>query len=82
MPQKKIIPIKINYLLIVLLLFSFTGFAQKTIIGKVISDSSKQPLAGATVQVKGTNIAAATNSDGSFSINVPKSNSSLLISWI
>ena len=80
--QKKIRPLKINFLLIVLLLFSFTGFTQKTITGKVISNASRQPILGATIQVKGTHIATQTNNDGSFSIDVPKNNSILVVSEV
>lgn len=80
MPHKKIGWFKINFILVVLLLFSGNMFAQKTITGKVISDSGKQSIAGATIQVKGTNSATQTNSDGSFSIIVPGNNSTLVIS--
>lgn len=80
--QKKIRPLKVNFFFIILLLFSFTGFSQKTITGKVISNASKQPILGATIQVKGTHLATQTNNNGSFSIDVPKNNSTIVISEV
>jgi len=55
-----------------LLLFSCSLFAQKSVSGRVISGADKQPLAGATIQIRGTKIATQTGSDGSFSISSPK----------
>src|SRR5256885_15522803 len=47
------------------------AFAQnRTITGK-ITDASGQPLVGATVAAKGSNISTQTNSEGIFSITVP-----------
>lgn len=73
-------PTKINllvrgYLLaLFLMFFSFNVFAQKAITGKVTNKASGQPIAGATVQVKGTTNVSITNNDGAFTINAgPKS---------
>ena len=63
-------------------MFSCAAFAQKTITGKVINSTSKEPLAGATVLVKGTKIATQTSSDGTFSVKAPKDNSIIAISEI
>ncbi len=82
MLRNKISPFKIILLLVASLLFSNMGFSQRTITGMIISDSSKQPITGATIQVKGSNAATQTRSDGSFSIEVPKNNSTLIISEI
>jgi TonB-linked SusC/RagA family outer membrane protein len=76
MPKKK------NVLLIGFLLFACATFAQKTITGKVINNSTKQPIPGATVQVKGTKVAQQTNPDGFFSINAPKDNITLVVSVV
>ncbi len=53
-----------------LLLFSNLIFAQKTVTGK-IRDSNDQPVAGATIAVKGTNVGTQTDGSGNFSIAVP-----------
>jgi TonB-dependent starch-binding outer membrane protein SusC len=82
MLPKKISPLKISFILFTLLMFSFRGFAQKTITGKIMDNDTKQPLAGVTIRVEGTNVGTQTNTDGSFSINVPKNNSTLLLSEV
>ena len=47
------------------------AFAQnKTITGK-ITDANGQPIVGATVAARGSNVATQTNSDGIFSLTVP-----------
>ncbi len=79
-------PFKTNTLLKVCLLaclslLSFNLFAQKTVTGRIIGNTDKQPVVGATVQVKGTKFATQTGADGSFSIPV-KENSTLVISSV
>ncbi|MBA4167793.1 MAG: carboxypeptidase-like regulatory domain-containing protein, partial [Chitinophagaceae bacterium] len=54
--------------------------AQQPVRGKLKSVSG-EPLAGATVQVKGTNISSVTTPDGGFSI-AASSNSTLVFSYI
>src|SRR6266566_4796299 len=81
-------PFKTNVLaryyccLAIVLLCSSSLFAQKTVTGKVTSNADKQPIAGATVQVKGTKIATQTNADGTFSVSSPKDIGDLLISVV
>ena len=60
-------------------LFSTVLIAQKTITGK-ITDANGQPVAGATVAVRGSNLATQTNSNGEYTITVPNANSRLVIS--
>ncbi|WP_207512366.1 SusC/RagA family TonB-linked outer membrane protein [Longitalea luteola] len=70
------------WLAIVLLLPATTILAQlKTITGKV-TDSNNQPITGATVTVKGSNVATQTNAEGSFSISVPNTSAVLVISSV
>ncbi|HLX91672.1 MAG TPA: TonB-dependent receptor [Puia sp.] len=71
-----------HVLAVLLLLFSFTTFAQKTVTGRITSNTDKQPLPGATIQVKGTKVATQTGVDGTFSIKVPKDNSVIAISVV
>jgi len=69
---------KVLFVLFVLSL-SICGFAQnKKISGKVIS-STNNPMAGATVQVKGTSVSTATAEDGSFTITPPGSGRVVLV---
>jgi len=60
------------------LLLTVVVFAQKKITGKVVGSDGK-PVAGATIQVKGSNTGTSTLEDGSFSITVPQ-NATLQIS--
>src|ERR1044072_7516507 len=54
---------------------------QKTITGK-ITDPSNQPVAGASVTVKGSNIATQTNADGFLTISVPNASAVLVFSSV
>jgi TonB-dependent starch-binding outer membrane protein SusC len=70
------------WLAILLLLPATTILAQqKTISGKV-TDTNNQPVTGATVSVKGSNVATQTNPEGFFSIPVPNSSAVLLFSSV
>lgn len=57
--------------------------AQDVVIrGKVSSKTTGEPLSGATVTVKGTTVTTATDADGNFSINSPRPNAILVISYV
>jgi TonB-linked SusC/RagA family outer membrane protein len=62
-------------------LLSSVAFSQKTVSGKV-TDASNQPLVGATVAVKETDVATQTNSAGDFTIAVPGGRNILVITSI
>ncbi|MBA3972424.1 MAG: carboxypeptidase-like regulatory domain-containing protein, partial [Bacteroidetes bacterium] len=73
----------INYVLwMFLFVIPFGVFAQTNYTGKVIEGASGNPLAGATIQISGTNLTTFSGGDGSFSIQSPNSNASLLISYV
>jgi TonB-dependent starch-binding outer membrane protein SusC len=82
MPKKKTGLNKICCMMAGLLLLSCVAFAQRTITGKVINKVNQQPVANATVQVRGTVIATQTDAAGAFSIVVPKNNSELEITSV
>ena len=69
-------------LTILTLLFSFTVFAQVFPVSGKITSADGQPLAGVTIQVKGTDTKTASNSDGSFQIIAPSANSVLVLSYV
>src|SRR4030095_9480810 len=72
-----------SWLTVCLLFFATIAFAQpKTVTGKVTSEKDKQAVFGATVAVKGTNVATQTNVDGSFTITVPTGNSLLVVTFV
>ncbi|MBU3026237.1 SusC/RagA family TonB-linked outer membrane protein [Zobellia galactanivorans] len=62
---------KLNYLVVILLLFNFLGhgnlLAQETVTGNV-KDDAGVPIPGVTVMVHGTTRGAATDFDGNFEI--------------
>lgn len=55
--------------------------AQSSVTGKVV-DASGDPVEGAAVVVKGTTIGAFTNSEGSFSIDMPAGATNLVVSYV
>lgn len=71
-------PVYVN--MVLALFFSLSAIAQQRISGTV-SDSTGQPLPGATVTVKGTNTNAVTDVKGQFTINAPIG-STLLVSYV
>lgn len=72
-----------SWLVACLLLFTTASFAQqKTVTGKVTGEKDKQPIVGATIAVKGGNVATQTGVDGSFTITVPSANSTLIITSV
>ncbi len=71
-----------SYCCILFFLISTGLFAQKTVTGKITSSADKQPIPGATIQVKGTKTATQTDANGLFSVRAPSDNSILLISAV
>lgn len=68
---------------VILLLLATTGvYAQKQIAGTIKNAKDNSPVGFATVTVKGTNIAAVSNADGSFVITMPSGKSTLVISSV
>jgi TonB-linked SusC/RagA family outer membrane protein len=60
-----------------------TLFAQnKTVTGKVISQSGNAPLIGVSVQLKGSKSGTSTDNSGSYSISVPANNAVLVFSYV
>lgn len=81
--RQKIDCFTVRFCAVVLLLF-FAGaaFAQTKISGNVTNAKDKQPLAFATVTVKGTNVATTTSATGDFTITVPAGRNILVISSV
>ena len=67
---------------IFLIIFSSSVFAQKTIRGTVNSAKDNQPISGASILVKGTNVGTATDPSGAFRIDVPNGKNTIVISYI
>ncbi|MFA5326522.1 MAG: TonB-dependent receptor [Prolixibacteraceae bacterium] len=58
------------------------GVSQGKVTGKVTDASTGESLPGVNVVVKGTSIGLISDSDGTFTIDVPSSNSVLIFSFI
>ena len=73
-------------LLLSFLLMSFCvhhAMAQsRAVTGKVTDASTNQPLPGVTVLVKGTTIGTGTGADGTFSLQVPAGNNTLVFKFL
>src|SRR5665647_281445 len=66
-------PLKFNFyltlLLVSLLSFNSSLYAQQKVIRGVVTDANSQPLQGVSVTIKGTTIGVSTGADGSYSIS-------------
>lgn len=71
----------LSQLTVLMLLFPFAMWAQTTVSGKV-TDAQNNPLQGATVSVRNSNISVQTDQGGNFTINVPNANARLVISYV
>lgn len=68
---------------LLLMFCAITSYAQtRTVTGSVTDEKTSQPIAGATVLIKGTNIATVTDGQGKYNINVPATAQFLEISII
>ena len=70
-------------ILLVLMLAALSSLAQtqKRVEGKVTGPDSK-PVYGATVSVKGTNIATSTTTEGTYAIQMPANTNVLIFSYV
>ncbi|MDO5968978.1 TonB-dependent receptor [Flavivirga aquimarina] len=58
------------------------GYSQQNIVNGKVTDAYGVPLPGASVQVKGTTVGAATDFDGNYSITIPDNGKTLVISYL
>ncbi|MCS6935121.1 MAG: TonB-dependent receptor [Chitinophagales bacterium] len=73
-----------HFSLLLLLATFFTGvYAQtRTITGKVTDATTKEPLVGAGVMVKGTTTGTVTDVDGNFKLDVPADAKAIIVSYV
>jgi TonB-linked SusC/RagA family outer membrane protein len=69
---------KLLLLLLGVVFFATQAMAQRTITGKV-TDEKGQPVANASVVVKGTTAGVTTKADGTYSLNVPSTSKPILL---
>jgi hypothetical protein len=77
LPWRRVIP-----LFLMLFIYSFSFAQTRTISGKITDASDGTGIPGVTILVKGTKSGTQTKSDGSFSIDVPSTATSLVISSV
>ena len=74
---------RLSYVVLTLLSGASIANAQNTrITGTVLSAEDGEPIIGASIIVKGTTTGTVTNFDGTFSLDVPQSAKTLMISYI
>ncbi len=71
-----------NVLLCLLVSIGLATAQTTKVTGTVTSAEDGEPVIGAAVMVKGTTVGTVTSIDGTFSIDVPQSGKTLLISYI
>ncbi|MDE7154091.1 MAG: TonB-dependent receptor [Muribaculaceae bacterium] len=72
---------RILFFLVCIGLLAGSAYA-RTIKGTVIDASTNEPIVGASVFVKGTQVGASTDIDGNYSINVPDKAKTLSVTYI
>lgn len=74
---------KLSFLLLCIFVCIGLISAQTTTVrGVVISADDNEPIIGASILVKGTTVGTVTDFDGAFTLNVPNSAQTLVISYI
>lgn len=73
---------RFSFSLLLLLFCSVFAFAQDRTITGVVQDTQNEPIIGANVMLKGTNIGAATDINGKFTMTIPASGTTLQVSYL
>ena len=81
MIKSKVMDFKTVLLTVCFALMSFTLAAQVTVSGTV-SETTGDPVIGATVREKGTDAGTITDIDGNFSLKVVSTNATLVVSYV
>src|SRR5829696_7318021 len=70
---------KLSLLLLLSICATMAWSQNRKVAGRVLSDSTRQPVSGVSVLVKGSTAATATDNDGQFSINIPQNGNTTLV---
>jgi TonB-linked SusC/RagA family outer membrane protein len=73
---------KILYLLAMAMLLVINSFAQSRTVTGTVTDENGNPIPNASVQVKGSSRGTVTDLKGAFSLSVPESAKSVIISFV
>jgi TonB-dependent starch-binding outer membrane protein SusC len=80
MSAQKLLSACFSLVLVCILQISFAQ--DKTVTGKVSDSKDGAPVSGASVQVKGSRVGTSTKPDGTFSLSVPASATTLVITSV
>ena len=72
---------RVLFIVVALSVYSLTWAQTKTITG-VVKDATGESIIGASIVVKGTTIGTVTNFEGAYSLSVPQSAKTLVISYV
>jgi TonB-linked SusC/RagA family outer membrane protein len=70
---------QLSFLMLLFFCVNIARSQTRTVSGRVISDSTKHPLSGVSVNIKGTTAGTSTNSEGQYSITVPADGNPVLV---
>lgn len=70
------------YLIVIMMGFSITSFAQKSVSGKVLEKETNMPLIGVTIMVKSSTKGTTTDFDGNYEINGVSDTDILVFSYL
>lgn len=73
---------KTIFLLFFSVLLSVATFAQRTVSGRILEQTTNKPLPGVNVSVKGSTTTVVTDAEGRYTITVPDNNSVLVFSYV
>lgn len=80
--MSKIRMLKGSLALLLLLCFSVSVYAQQRTISGIVTDQTGSPLANATIAVKGSKVATATDVNGTFRLSVPQNATTIIVSYV
>lgn len=74
---------KTSLLTLLLLLLTLTVFSQSRVVtGRIVDQTTNQPIPGVNVSVKGTTTTVITDAEGRYSITVPSNQATLVFSFV
>ena len=86
MKEKSIHPLscfcKFSSLLFIFILITNVSFSQGTTLKGRVTDADGNGIEGASVNIRGTNVGTVTDKNGNYSLNIPKTNSVLVYSYV
>src|SRR5688572_29220998 len=70
---------QLSFFMLLFLCVNSAWSQTRTVSGRVIADSTKHPLNGVSVKIKGSSSGTATDQEGKYSITLPDGGSPVLV---